>query len=139
MSTYALIKKSKVFNVIVWDGPDVAPIEFESGVTAIEVTKDMTVGIGYIYSQEKFTAPPTTEEEQAAIDASTILANTSSKDALMNEASQRISVLQDAVDLDMATKEESTALPLWKKYRVLLSRVTANTSNEINWPSKPIF
>ncbi|WP_336792239.1 tail fiber assembly protein [Pantoea anthophila] len=74
---------------------------------------------------------------QAAIDTSATLANTSNKDALMNEASQRISVLQDAVDLDMATEEESTALPLWKKYRVLLSRVDADTPSEIQWPQKP--
>lgn len=55
----------------------------------------------------------------------------------MEEASSRIAVLQDAVDLEMATDEESKALPLWKKYRVLLSRIDANTANTLNWPDKP--
>lgn len=42
---------------------------------------------------------------------------------LIAEASQTISILQDAVDLDMATDEERTQLTTLKKYRVLLSRV----------------
>ncbi|POW56409.1 hypothetical protein C3408_13165 [Candidatus Pantoea alvi] len=52
----------------------------------------------------------------------------------MAEATHTISILQDAVDLDMATDEESTLLPLWKKYQVLLSRIDASTSEEIKWP-----
>ncbi|OQP30141.1 hypothetical protein B2J69_22245 [Pantoea latae] len=28
-------------------------------------------------------------------------------------------------------------LPLWKKYRVLLSRIDGNTSQAIAWPDKP--
>ena len=51
-------------------------------------------------------------------------------------ASERISVLQDAVDLEMATADETAALPLWKKYRVLLSRVDANTSDDVVWPNE---
>ncbi|WP_343464110.1 tail fiber assembly protein [Pantoea sp.] len=48
----------------------------------------------------------------------------------MDEARQIISVLQDAVDLEMAIDRKSKALPSWKKYRVLLSRVDANTTQE---------
>ncbi|WP_340608936.1 tail fiber assembly protein, partial [Xenorhabdus bharatensis] len=45
--------------------------------------------------------------------------------------------LQDAVDLDMATKEEKAALLKWKKYRVLLNRVDCSTAPDIVWPEQP--
>ncbi|MBN4692996.1 tail fiber assembly protein [Escherichia coli] len=49
------------------------------------------------------------------------------KQTLMDEASLKISILQDAVDLDMATDEERTQLTTLKKYRVLLSRGILST------------
>lgn len=45
-----------------------------------------------------------------------------------------ISTLQDAVDMEMATAEETVALAEWKKYRVLLMRV--NISKPV-WPIPP--
>lgn len=70
-----------------------------------------------------------------------------------NEANAKISalqgevdVLQDAVDLDMATAEEATRLAAakaeltaWKRYRILLSRVEAQPEfpTTIDWPVKP--
>lgn len=71
-------------------------------------------------------------KNKAVIDA-----NVSLKEPLMDEASGKISVLKDAGDLEMAIDEEADALPLWKKYRALLSRVDVNTSDEISWPAKP--
>lgn len=56
------------------------------------------------------------------------------KSNLMDEASRRISVLQDAVDLDIATTEETSSLLVWKKYRVLLNRV--DTAAPV-WPTAP--
>lgn len=38
------------------------------------------------------------------------------KQSLMDEASEKISILQDSVDLGMSTESESEKLPLWKKY-----------------------
>lgn len=55
----------------------------------------------------------------------------------MDAASEWISVLQDAVDLDIATTDETAALPLLEKYRVLLSQVDANTSDDVGWPIVP--
>jgi len=55
----------------------------------------------------------------------------------MDTASERISVLQDAVDLNIATRDETAALPLLEKYRVLLSQVDANTSDNVVWPIVP--
>jgi hypothetical protein len=42
---------------------------------------------------------------------------------LLTQANNVIATLQDAVELDMATEEETANLHEWKKYRILLSRV----------------
>ena len=58
----------------------------------------------------------------------------------------RISTLNDAIDLEMATSEELEELPLrtdqlkrWKTYAVLLGRVTGQTGwpPEVDWPVQP--
>lgn len=48
-----------------------------------------------------------------------------------------IAPLQDAVDMDMATDEETALLTAWKKYRVLLNRVDTSTAPDIVWPTAP--
>lgn len=56
----------------------------------------------------------------------------------MAEANQQIAILQDAVDLDMATPEEGAALKAWKKYRVLLSRAQADDQYpDVKLPKQP--
>lgn len=55
----------------------------------------------------------------------------------MDEATCVIAPLQDAVDLDMATEAEKSALLAWKKYRVLLNRVDISTAPNIDWPTPP--
>lgn len=56
----------------------------------------------------------------------------------LNAAKEKIDIWQDAVDLDMATKEEKAALLKWKKYRVLLNRVDCSTAPDIVWPEQPV-
>ena len=70
--------------------------------------------------------PPTTEALIAEAEKQ--------RSALMAQANNFIAPLQDAVDLDIATDEESTALSEWKKYRVLLMRV--DTTKPV-WPTSP--
>jgi len=60
--------------------------------------------------------------------------NATLKQQLLTEASKVISILQDAVDLSMATEQETANLLNWKKYRILLNRVDPE---EPEWPSKP--
>ncbi|WP_336747906.1 tail fiber assembly protein [Pantoea vagans] len=137
MTNYALIEDGKVINTIVWDGPTASPMDFGKGVTAVEIKDGYAVSTGYTYADGEFAAPPLTEEEISGQEETAVSSNLSYKDQLMSEATQRIAILQDAVDLEMATDDEAKLLPLWKKYRVLLSRVSANTSGEISWPTKP--
>ena len=56
----------------------------------------------------------------------------------MAEANLKIAVLQDAVDLELATPEEEAALKSWRRYRVLLSRTQAHADYpNITLPAKP--
>jgi hypothetical protein len=56
------------------------------------------------------------------------------KGELLAEASNVISMLQDAVELGMATEAENASLIEWKRYRVLLNRVDPTNPD---WPSRP--
>lgn len=58
------------------------------------------------------------------------------KSVLMQQAHDAIAPLEDAVDLDMATDAEKTALLAWKKYRVLLNRVDITQAPDIDWPEE---
>lgn len=60
--------------------------------------------------------------------------NEAKKNALRSSADDEIEWRQDAVDVGIATEEETTALAEWKKYRVLLMRV--NTTDPV-WPTPP--
>ncbi|KLU14419.1 MULTISPECIES: tail fiber assembly protein [Xenorhabdus] len=59
------------------------------------------------------------------------------KSSLRQQADIAIAPLQDAIDLDMATDAEKSALTAWRKYRVLLNRVDCATAPDISWPEQP--
>jgi len=137
MGTWALIESGNVVNTIAWDGPENSPIEFDDGITPVEIKDGESVSIGYSYDKEGFHAPEPSEEDVKAQNQLLITNNIGVKESLMSIASSKIGVLQDAVDLEIATDIETAELPLWKKFRVLVSRVEANTSDEIDWPESP--
>ncbi|HCI6722597.1 TPA: tail fiber assembly protein [Klebsiella variicola subsp. variicola] len=56
------------------------------------------------------------------------------KKTLIAQASEDISILQDAVSLNIATDEEKSRLVSLQTYRVLLSRVDTSLSPNIIWP-----
>ncbi|HAT7595019.1 TPA: tail fiber assembly protein [Citrobacter werkmanii] len=56
------------------------------------------------------------------------------KTELLSAAAVAIAPLQDAVDEEMATAEETAALSEWKKYRVKVMRVDASKPV---WPTPP--
>lgn len=62
--------------------------------------------------------------------------NSNQLENLMSMASSKISPLQDAVDIGIATDEENASLLAWKKYRVALMR-TDISAGEILWPDFP--
>jgi len=70
--------------------------------------------------------PPTPDQSTERV---TVL-----RDAYLRAATERIAVLQDAVDLGMATEDEREALTAWRRYRLLLSRVDVRAPE---WPASP--
>ncbi|PHM65674.1 tail assembly chaperone [Xenorhabdus stockiae] len=73
--------------------------------------------------------PPTPNELQQQAE--------SEKRQLLRAAAEHIDICQDAVDLDIATKAEKSALITWRKYRVLLNRVDCSAAPDIDWPKPP--
>jgi len=71
-------------------------------------------------------------EQKAAIERAN-----SEKAQRLQQATETINPLQDAVELEMATDEEKAELTAWRKYRILLTRVDASTAPDINWPQAP--
>lgn len=55
---------------------------------------------------------------------------------LINNANKKISILQDIIDLDMQESNEDEQLKLWKKFRILVTRVDTNQL-DIEWPKQP--
>lgn len=74
--------------------------------------------------------------EKVLTDDEIELSNKSKQSVFLAEATQKISILQDAIDLDMSEEGTEDKLKEWKKYRVLLSRVDTSLT-EIEWPIKP--
>jgi len=131
VNDYAVINSDgKITNVVLWDG--VSEWSPPDGSTAIKIN-DSGAGIGWTYNKGVFTLPPAPEVPMEEL----IAQAEQQKVNLISEASQKISILQDAVDLDMATDDEKTQLTAWKKYRVLLNRVDTSTVPDIVWPEKP--
>lgn len=135
MGNYALVKDGKVINTITWDGE--TDVDFGEGVTPVILEDGTGIEEGYSYKNGDFTAPPLTEEQIAAEADFARASNIQTRQSLIESSSNTISILQDAIDLDMATDEEKNALLLWKKYRVTLSRINANTVDAIDWPALP--
>lgn len=75
-------------------------------------------------------APEPTPEDKVAIAEM-------QKQKLIDQANSKIAPLQDAVDLGIATDDESDSLLEWKKYRVQLSRVNTSLAPDIQWPTLP--
>ncbi|HID1000481.1 TPA: tail fiber assembly protein [Enterobacter roggenkampii] len=134
MKTWALVKDGIVINTFLWDGE--GDLQHEEKTEVIEYDDNNIAGPGYIYDGKSFSRPPLTDEEQAIIDKQNIESVSAMKQRLIDEATLNISILQDAIDMEMATDDEKASLSSWKKYRVLLNRVDASGKN-ISWPSMP--
>ena len=67
MGNWAIVKGEIVTNVILWDGPDESPVEFEEGVTPVEVKDGQSVSPGYSYRDGEFLPPEPTDEDLSLI------------------------------------------------------------------------
>lgn len=75
--------------------------------------------------------PPTTEQLAAQA--------TAKRSQLLQQVTQAIAPLQDAVDLGDASSDEEAALLAWKRYRVALNRIEQQDGYPatIEWPVSP--
>lgn len=128
---YAVVDAvGNVINVVLWDGKtNWNPPE---GATAIKINGS-GAGIGWTYKDGGFIRPtiPAIPEEDRVTQAE------QKKYNLLLEATQKISILQDAFDLEMATEDEKIHLTSLKKYRVLLNRIDTSKPENIEWPKAP--
>lgn len=131
MRSYARIDGGIVVELFSTDGniaemfhPDLIWVEIPEGETPVE---------GWGYNGETFSPPSPPSDEQLAFAALTQRAS------LMEWASLQIAPLQDAVDLDEATAEETARLKALKQYRVALNRLEQQEGwpATIEWPTFP--
>ena len=75
-------------------------------------------------------------KDKVAENNATIEQNQVMKNSLINQANEKIALLQDIIDLDMQESNEEEQLKQWKKYRILLTRINVSDTN-ISFPTKP--
>lgn len=129
MKTYARIENQLVAEIV---SLNVKPEKlYHPSLVWVDITAlSEQPDVNYRYSDGVFIAPAT-EAENAVLIASSRLA------AEMDEANRTIAPLQDAVDISIATDEETTRLSEWKRYRVALSRIDTSKAPDIEWPVMP--
>lgn len=76
------------------------------------------------------------ERDETAWNAEVLARGRMEQERRMAQASQRIAVLQDALDLEMATTTDESELLAWRRYRVALSRVDVAQESPA-WPDLP--
>lgn len=130
MKTYARIEEQRVAEIV---SLSVKPETlYHPSLVWVDITALIEPPeVNYLYSDGVFTAP-VIEAEDAVFLASSRLA------AEMDEANRAMAPLQDAVDISIATDEETARIVQWKKYRVMLSRIDVSAAPGINWPLKPL-
>lgn len=89
--------------------------------------------IALMDSQVVLSDPPELTAEQVAVQVQTVLRQKT------GVATEQITILEDAVSLEMATPAEQASLTAWRKYRVLLNRVPAQPGYPltVDWPVVP--
>jgi hypothetical protein len=129
MKTYARIENQHVAEIVALN---VKPEKlYHPSLVWVDITAlPEQPDINYRYIDGLFTAP-VTDAENAALIASSRLA------AEMDVANRTIAPLQDAVDISIATDDETTRLSEWKRYRVALSRIDTSKAPDIEWPVMP--
>lgn len=104
------------------------------GLSVAEVEESLipegfNIELGWVYSDGKVYVRNLSDEEVQSV-------NDYKKEELMRNATASINPLQDAVDMEIATNEETEVLKQWKIYRISVNRIDT-TQKEINWPDIP--
>lgn len=129
MKTYARIDSQHVAEIV---SLNVKPETlYHPSMVWVDITDRVPPpGVNDLYSDGLFTAPVMKNEDVMFLARSRLAAE-------METANQTIAPLQDAVDLGIATEEETARLTEWRKYRVMLSRTDITDATTIDWPVIP--
>ncbi|CNE12690.1 tail fiber assembly protein [Yersinia kristensenii] len=76
------------------------------------------------------------EVDQQALKARHIAAASQQKTALINQVSDHINILLDAIAMDNQ-QTDIQQLAAFKQYRVALMRINTSAAPEIDWPELP--
>ena len=91
--------------------------------------------LGFVIQSDKNGYPIAVEKTLTADEIKTL--NESQQQRLISAANEKISILQDIIDLDMCESNEDEQLKQWKKYRILVTRVDVNQL-DVKFPAEPV-
>lgn len=114
--------------------------------STVDGTPAECTSLGELTSSWTLVAPSTEHDQwedgewvpdEAAIEAARTAKAAKKKSLLTQLSTSSITTLQYAVDLDMATPEETATLKAWMVYQVMLSRLPVAPADN-QWPASPI-
>ena len=132
-ASYAVIENGMVVNVIVWDGEAEFTVPDNQQLINISDISEQP-GIGWVYSDEGFTAPPTPERshDELVADAE------QKKQSLIDTAMASISLIQLKLQAGRnLTQAETTRLNAVLDYIDAVTATDTSTAPDVNWPAFP--
>lgn len=108
---------------------------------SVEITHDYHAELlqkqsaGFVIQHDESGYPIAVERTLTADEIKTL--NESQQQRLISVANEKISILQDIIDLDMCESNEDEQLKQWKKYRILVTRVDVNQL-DVKFPAEPV-
>lgn len=133
MAVYGLVENEKIFNIIVWDGPDLSPLDFGEGITYVEIPENSGPGIGWGYVDGRFIEPPKPEPTKEEI----IAFAENERQGLLYQVRQTFNVWQTKLLLNRATEEEKEILNQWLNFFDELTEMDISSAPNITWPNIP--
>lgn len=132
-ASYAVIENGMVVNVIVWDGEAEFTVPDNHQLINIYDISEQP-GIGWVYSDGVFTAPPTPERphDELVADAE------QKKQSLIDAAMANISVIQLKLQAGRnLTQAETTRLNAVLDYIDAVQATDTSSAQDIEWPLPP--
>lgn len=133
MSIYALIKDEVVINTILWDGPDVSPVDFGEGVSYVEIGEGSLVSIGWSYKDGVFSEPPKPEPSHEEL----VYAANQEKNKRLSSADSIFLEWQTKLLLNIASDKEKQAVTDWVNYKDAVRSIDVQQAPNITWPDQP--
>ncbi|EJV4780962.1 TPA: tail fiber assembly protein [Escherichia coli] len=126
MNRFAIIEKGIVINVVSAN----SPTDLNYPASDVIDIGNMSIECGYVFSDDGFSAPPKTKDEEIA-------AAYQLKMRLTSTAREIISTLQADLLLGEISDDDKARLIEWRAYLRLLEAINIQDAPGINWPNQP--